>query len=117
MNYSVFFAVTLVAVSLTGCATQTSRDLELGPTFTNEQKELMTDEEQLAIYNAQVQDEDKLECEMVKLAGSRRPQKVCQTEKEREWNRESGQAALRDSRRFQNCLGREQGCAGVTASP
>lgn len=107
----------LALAAAAGCATQATRDARLGPTFSEAEKALMTDDEKLAIYNAQVRDENKLVCEMETVAGSHRLQKVCQTEKEREWNRASAHEALRDSRHFQNCLGTAQGCTGVTASP
>jgi hypothetical protein len=100
-----------------GCASQATRDAKLGPTFSAAEKELMTEEEKLAIYNSQVRAEDKLECETVKVVGSRQPQKVCQTQKEREWNRASSEDALRKSRHFQSCLATERGCQGVTGAP
>lgn len=102
----------LVVAASFGCASQATQDARLGPTFSAAEKELMTDDEKLAIYNAQVRDEDKLECEMVTIAGSHHPQKVCQTRREREWNRDSAHEALRDSRRFQRC-----GMEGTGACP
>lgn len=103
MNFSAVFIAALIAVAVGGCASQSTQDLRLGPKFTEEQKEMMTDHEKLAIYNAQVREEDKLVCEMAVVAGSHRPQKVCQTEKERAWNRASAREAVRKFRGGRIC--------------
>ncbi|MBA3563259.1 MAG: hypothetical protein H0W33_04510 [Gammaproteobacteria bacterium] len=52
MKTAIVTVFVLAAAGLIGCATETTQDRRLGPTFSDEEKELMTDEEKLSIYNA-----------------------------------------------------------------
>lgn len=92
---------TLLAAALAfaaGCTSQTTRDLQQGPKFTEAQKDAMADEEKLAIYNSLVREKDQLHCKRVQRVGSRIKDLVCKTEAEVSLQRVSAREALRQSR-------------------
>lgn len=88
----------VVLASIAGCMSQTTRDLQAGPKFTEAQKEAMSSEEKLAVYNAQVREKDQLHCKRVQRVGSRIKDLVCKTEAEEAIERASAREALRRSR-------------------
>ncbi|MGH8497048.1 MAG: hypothetical protein ACREVN_13030 [Gammaproteobacteria bacterium] len=92
-----------VIIGLTACATKATQAAKLGPTFTEAEMAMLSDEDKLAIYNAQVRPEDQLECTWEEVVGSHQLQKVCMTAAEREWNRNSAQDALRRFRSGNTC--------------
>lgn len=83
---------------MTGCTSQTTRDLQAGPKFTEAQKESMGEEEKLAVYNSLVREQDQLECKRVARVGSRLKDLVCKTPVEVALERDSAREALRQSR-------------------
>lgn len=86
------------AMFLTGCISQTTRDLRTGPQFTQAEKDRMTEEEKLGIYNSLVRDKDQLVCVKRSKVGSRLKRTECRTEFEMVLEGESAREALRQSR-------------------
>ncbi|MGH8494879.1 MAG: hypothetical protein ACREVN_01965 [Gammaproteobacteria bacterium] len=85
-------------VGLSGCASQAESSLASGPKFTEEEKAAMSEEEKLALYNAQVEEEERLRCTQIKRTGSHRMTRVCTSADERRADQEAAQEALRRSR-------------------
>ena len=97
-----------IAVSLTsacilalmaGCSSmptsQTTKDLESAPQFTEEEKAAMTTEEKVAVYNESMnEDGDELVCRREHVVGSHFKKTVCKTRAEMEAERRSAQDAL-----------------------
>lgn len=97
----VFVSAALFAVGLaglSGCASQGGTASADAPKFTEEEKAAMSEEEKLAIYNAQLQEKDRVKCERVQRVGTRLGTRVCSTAAERAAEQESAKEALRRSR-------------------
>ncbi len=96
MNKNILATLTVIAI--TGCAmptSQSSKDLEEAPRFTEEEKDAMTTEEKVAVYNESMSEEkDKLVCRREKRVGSHFPRTVCFTREEIEADRQSAQDAV-----------------------
>ena len=91
----------LVLAAITGCASTTyqgTRDVQAGQTFTAEEKEAMTQEERVAVYNEQVREKDRLICRKEKRTGSHRSITVCRTVEEKEADETSARDALMRAR-------------------
>lgn len=96
-------AVMLMSASIlavtAGCSSmptsQTTQDLQTAPQFTEEEKEAMTTEEKVAVYNESMsQDKDELVCRREQVTGSHFKKTVCRTRAQLEAERRSGQDAL-----------------------
>lgn len=85
-------------VSVSGCVSQTTRDVQAGPKFTEAQKDAMSEDAKLTIYNAQVREKDQLVCKRVQRVGSRIKDRVCRTHAEIELERAAAREALRSTR-------------------
>ncbi len=92
----VVLAVLTVSV-MVGCASteyQGTKDVKAGPTFTDSEKESMSEEEKIAIYNAQVREKDQVVCRRQVTTGSHRKRTVCFTRAEKEKAEESARRSL-----------------------
>lgn len=96
-------AVTLMSafiLSVTaGCSSmptsQTTQDLQTAPQFTEEEKEAMSTDEKVAVYNESMsQERDELVCRREHVVGSHFKKTVCKTRAEMEAERRSAQDAL-----------------------
>ncbi|MGB5209340.1 MAG: hypothetical protein WBN31_02270 [Gammaproteobacteria bacterium] len=87
-----------LVILLNGCAAPTStktKDLEVAPQFTEEEKEAMSQEEKVAVYNESMSSEkEKLVCRREKPTGSRMYRTKCYTRAEIEEQRNDAQEAL-----------------------
>ncbi len=91
----------LVLVAIVGCTSTTyqgTRDVQAGPTFTEEEKEALTQEDRVAVYNEQVREKDRLICRREKRTGSHRSTMVCRTVEEKEADADSARDALMRAR-------------------
>ncbi len=89
--------VILTVLVLGGCASaeyQGTKDIKAGPTFTQAEKDSLSDEEKLAIYNAQVREKDQIVCRRQVTTGSHRKRTVCFTRAEKERAEDSARRAL-----------------------
>jgi hypothetical protein len=96
-------AVTLMSACIlavtAGCssmpASQTTRDLQSAPQFSEEEKAAMTTEEKVAVYNESMsQERDELVCRREHVVGSHFKKTVCRTRAEIEAERRSAQDAM-----------------------
>lgn len=78
---------------------QATVDARSGPQFTQEQKDAMTTDEKVALYNEEVREEDEIVCRRERSVGSRMNRTRCFSRSEREANQDESQEALR---RMQN---------------
>jgi hypothetical protein len=98
---------TLVALGLSACAyvgpsaeaKHWERYQEYGPKFTDEEKQNMTVDEKLAIYNANVHPSMQLTCEESEVTGSHRVVYRCFTNTEREAQQETARDWMLAARR------------------
>ena len=80
-----YLLVALAAIAITGCASGAGnapgavRTAQISPTFTQEEKDQMTDEEKVAIYNSQEEEKNQIICRRVQITGSHRKRTVCRT--------------------------------------
>ena len=101
------YALTGVAILLTGlvgCSSmpksQTTKDLETAPQYTQEEKDAMTEEEKVALYNESMSTQkQKVVCRREKPLGSHISKTVCRTQDEIELDRELAKESLRNSGR------------------
>jgi len=99
--------VTLVVLGLSACAyvgpsaeaRHWERYQEYGPKFTDEEKQNMTLDEKLAIYNANVHPSMKLSCEESEVTGSHRTVYRCFTDAERDAQQETARDWMLAARR------------------
>jgi hypothetical protein len=88
-------------VALAGCAAPTSgktKDLQVAPTYTEEEKAAMSTEEKVAAYNDSMSDEkDELVCRREKPTGSHMSKTVCYTREQIDMQRKEAQEALHGS--------------------
>ena len=74
---------------------QTSKDLDTAPQYTQEEKDAMTEEERVALYNETMsQEKNKVVCRREKPLGSHMTKTVCRTQSEMERDREEARDAL-----------------------
>ncbi len=91
--------VAAAATLLVGCSSmpvsQTTKDLDSAPQFSQEEKDAMTEEEKLAVYNeSMTQEKNNLVCRRERPTGSHFKTTVCKTQEEIEQERRSAQDAL-----------------------
>ena len=79
-------AAVAIGLFLAGCSsvgpTTARQNEELGPTFTEAEKEEMTTEQKVAVYNEQQEEKDQLVCRRERPVGSRMIKTVCYTRAE-----------------------------------
>ncbi len=80
-----YLLVALAAVLIMGCASGAGNEpapvkvAQAAPTFTQEEKDQMTQEEKVAIYNSQEEEKDQIICRRTQITGSHRKRTVCRT--------------------------------------
>ncbi len=80
-----YLLAALAAVAITGCASDAGnapgvvKTAQIAPTFTEEDKGQMTDEEKVAIYNSQEEEKNQILCRRTQITGSHRKRTVCRT--------------------------------------
>jgi hypothetical protein len=89
----------LAAIGLSACSSmpksQTSKDLDTAAQYTQEEKDAMTEEERIALYNESMsQQKNKVVCRREKPLGSHMIKTVCRTQAEIELDREEARDAL-----------------------
>ena len=94
------FLVACVVALTAGCssmpASQTTKDLQDAPTYTQEEKDAMTEEEKVALYNESMSDDqNEIVCRRQHVVGSHFKKNVCKTRAEMALEQESAQEALR----------------------
>lgn len=92
----------LAVIGLTACSSmpssQTSKDLDTAPQYTQEEKDAMTEEERIALYNESMsQKKNKVVCRREKPIGSHMSKTVCRTQAEIELDRELARESLIES--------------------
>ena len=96
-------APVMVVIALTACSSmpesQATVDARNGPEFTQEQKDAMSSDEKVALFNAEVREQDELVCRRERTVGSRMNKTRCFSRSEQKANQEESQEALR---RMQN---------------
>ena len=80
-----YLLMALAAVAITGCASGAAnvpgavKTAQVAPTFTQQEKDQMTDEEKVAIYNTQEEEKDQIICRRTQITGSHRKRTVCRS--------------------------------------
>ncbi len=80
-----YLLVALAAVAITGCASGTgnspspAKTAQAAPTFTEEEKAQLSNEEKVAIYNSQEEEKNQIICRRTQITGSHRKRTVCRT--------------------------------------
>ncbi|CAN5137030.1 hypothetical protein BH24PSE2_BH24PSE2_04470 [soil metagenome] len=93
-----FIPAILVAVGLSGCASQSEPAPPAGPVFTEQEKAAMSEDEKLAIYNSQVEDADRVSCIRERKTGSHMQRRKCRTDEQRRLEQKAAEESLRRSR-------------------
>jgi len=92
-------AVLIICVS--GCSSmpesQATVDARNGPEFTQEQKDAMTTDEKVALFNEEVREQDKVVCRRERTVGSRMNTTRCTSQADREAAHENSREALRNA--------------------
>lgn len=92
-------AVTGVAACSSMPASQTTKDLQTAPQYTDAEKNAMTEEQKIALYNESMsQEKNKVVCRRTKPVGSHMTKTVCRTRAEIAQDQEMSQEALRQTR-------------------
>ena len=80
-----YILVALAAGLIMGCASGAGNEpvpvetAQTAPTFTQEEKDQMTTEEKVAIYNTQEEEKDQIICRRTQITGSHRKRTVCRS--------------------------------------
>ncbi len=98
MNTNPILAVFALAMAA-GCSSmptsQTTKDLDVAPVYSQEEKDAMTEEEKVALYNASMSEErNKLVCRREEVVGTHFKKTVCKTRAEIENERRAAQEAM-----------------------
>jgi hypothetical protein len=99
MRIRIFLAACAMALTA-GCSSmptsQTTKDLQDAPKYTQEEKDAMTEEEKVALYNeSMTEDRNEVVCRRQHVVGSHFKKTVCKTRAEMAQEQESAQEALR----------------------
>jgi hypothetical protein len=99
---SILTGLIVVMMGLSACSsvqkTQTSQDLDAAPEYTQEEKDAMTEEERIALYNESMsQQKNKVVCRREKPLGSHMTKTVCRTQAEMDRDRDEARDALIES--------------------
>ena len=103
INKAISMALAAILVGLTACSSgmpvsQTTKDLQEAPQFSQQEKDSMSTEEKLAVYNESMTDDaNKLVCRREKTVGSHMVRTRCKTRREIEQDRWHAQETLRDA--------------------
>ncbi|UCC14476.1 MAG: hypothetical protein JSW21_00435 [Gammaproteobacteria bacterium] len=97
---STMIALTLALAACSSLPTSSAtKDLQVAPAYTQEEKDAMTEEEKVAAYNESMsQDRDEIVCRRVQVTGSHFKQTVCKTRAEMEQERQDAQDAIMRAR-------------------
>lgn len=98
-----YATLVLALVGLAACSSmpksQTTKDLANAPQYTQEEKDAMTEEQKIALYNESMsQEKSKVVCRREKPIGSHMTKTVCRTRAEIEQDQENSQESLRNTR-------------------
>ena len=106
-----YFLVVLATAAMMGCASgasttpapvksaQAATPTEAAmaaPTFTAEEKDQMSQEEKVAIYNSQEKERNQVICRRVQITGSHRKRTVCRTIEQIQLDQEAARRNLKD---------------------
>jgi len=97
--------IVVALLGVTACSSlptsQATKDLDVAPVYTQEEKDAMTEDEKIAAYNDSMsQGRDKLVCRREVIVGTHFKQTVCRTQGEIEDERKSAQEALGQDQRY-----------------
>jgi hypothetical protein len=100
MELSTLVALTVAFAACSSMPTSSAtKDLEVAPTYSEEQKDAMTEEEKVAAYNDSMSKErDEIVCRRVQVTGSHFKQTVCRTRAEMEQESRDAQEAIMRSK-------------------
>ena len=102
-----YFLVVLATAAIMGCASgpsttpapvktaQAAAPTEAA-TFTAEEKDQMSQEEKMAIYNSQEKEKDQVYCRRVGITGSHRKRTVCRTIEQMQLEQEEARRNIKD---------------------
>ena len=89
----------LLVLALSACSSlpesQETSDAGQGPEFTQAQKDAMTTQDKVALYNAAVEEPDEIVCRRERTVGSRMNKTRCFSRSEQAANNEESREALR----------------------
>ncbi len=97
-----YLLVALAAVLIMGCASGAGNEpapvkaAQTAPTFTQEEKDQMTAEEKVAIYNTQEEEKNQIICRRTQITGSHRKRTVCRTIVQIEEDQANARRSLQD---------------------
>lgn len=103
--------LTVAAIGLVaGCSvlpeSQATIDARNGPVFTQEEKDAMSTEEMVALYNAEVREQDELICRRERVVGSRLKKTRCLSQAEWQQAHLNSREALRNHQYDMHIRGR-----------
>ena len=100
-NWKITVAATALTLALSACSSmpehQSTIDARNGPKFTQEEKDAMSTEEKVALYNEEVREEDQIVCRRERTVGSRMNKTRCVSRAEMKAQHENSQEALRNA--------------------
>ncbi len=97
-----YLLAALAAVAITGCASDAGnapgavKTAQNAPTFTQEEKDQMTDEEKVAIFNSQEEEKNQIICRRTQITGSHRKRTVCRTIEQIRLDQEEARRSMQD---------------------
>ncbi len=97
-----YLLVALAAVAITGCASDAGNSPVVteaalaAPMFTQEEKDQMTEEEKVAIYNTPEEERNQIICRRVQITGSHRKRTVCRTIVQIQQEQEEARRTMQD---------------------
>ena len=97
-----YLLVALAGVLIMGCASgagdvpATVETTQAPPEFSQEEKDQMTTEEKVAIYNTQEEEKNQIICRRTQITGSHRKRTVCRTIAQIEEDQENAKRSLQD---------------------
>lgn len=99
-----YAALMLCVAGLAACSgmptSQATKDLEVAPQYSQEQKDAMSEEQKVALYNESMsQEKDRVVCRRERPIGSHISRTVCRTRAEIEQDREMSRESLRKTGR------------------
>lgn len=91
-----------MAMLVTGCAssgteTKSTAAATAKPTFTEEEKANMTQEEKVAIHNATAEEEDQVICRREGITGSHKKRTVCRTVKQIQQDQDDARDSMKSA--------------------
>ena len=97
-----YLLVAAAAVAITGCASGGSpepspaRTAQAAPAFTQGEKDQMSTEEKVAIYNTRQEEKNQIVCRKITVTGTHRKRTVCRSIEQMQLEQEEARRVMQD---------------------